>query len=99
MSGPKLGRRPADKTGPTKEEKQDNCDRIEVGRFFSLDKRCNGAGLIKTKLETTSLNAIALTVLVTNLFAVPVTTFFVAYFMDVANRLNSVHYLEIEPAE
>ena len=51
-----------------------------------------------TKLEPTSLNTIALTVLVTNLFAVPINTFFVAYFMDAGNRLSSVHYLEIEPA-
>lgn len=98
ISGPKLGRRPADKTGTTKEEKQDNRDRIEVERFFSLDKRCNGAGLIMTKLEPTSLSTIALTVLVTNLFAVPVATFFVTYFMDATNRLSSAHYLEIEPA-
>ena len=98
VSGPKLGRKPAGKTGPTKDEKQDSRDRSEVERFFSLDKRCNGAGLIKMKLEETALNTIALTVLVTNLFATPVATFFIAYFMDAANQLESVHYLEIEPA-
>ncbi len=67
MSGPKLGR-------PTKEhkadpvEKRDNKSRIEVERFFSLEKRCNGAGLIMTRLGHTSLAAIALSVWVTNMF-------------------------------
>ena len=97
VSGPKLGRKPAGKTGPTKDEKQDCRDRNEVERFFSLDKRCNGAGLIKMKLEETALNTIALTVLVTNLFATPVAVFFVVYFMDAPNQLESIHYLEIEP--
>ena len=96
VSGPKLGRKPAGKTGPTKDEKQDCRDRNEVERFFSLDKRCNGAGLIKMKLEETALNTIALTVLVTNLFATPVAVFFVVYFMDAPNQLESIHYLEIE---
>ena len=49
MSGPKLGR-PSRKAS-TKEEYQDNTDRIEVERFFSLDKRCSGAGLIMTRLS------------------------------------------------
>ena len=53
---------------PSREERQDERDRIEVERFFSLDKRCNCAGLIMTKLSDTTLNTIALTVLVTNLF-------------------------------
>lgn len=48
MSGPKLGRPSKDKKN-TKEEYQDNTDRIEVERFFSAEKRCNGAGLIKLK--------------------------------------------------
>mgnify|MGYP000417626128 FL=1 len=48
MSGPKLGRPSKDKKS-TKEEYQDNTDRIEVERFFSTEKRCNGAGLIMTK--------------------------------------------------
>ncbi len=99
ISGPKLGRKPADKTSPTKEEKQDERDRIEVERFFSLDKRCNGAGLIKMKLKETTINTLALTVLVTNLFATPVASFFVAYFMDAPNQASSAHYLIIEPEE
>ena len=98
MSGPKLGRPPKGKTGLTQDEKQDNKDRIEVERFFSLDKRCNGAGLIMTKLEETSLSTIALTVLVTNLFATPMDTFFVFYFAEVTEAGGLCHFLEIEPA-
>lgn len=84
MSGPKLGR-------PSKDEKQslaekkaeykDNTDRIGVERFFSLGKRCNGMGLIKTKLEETTMTAVALSLLVTNLFRHDVSVnFFVFYF-------------------
>lgn len=99
ISGPKLGRKPAGKTSPTKAEKQDERDRIEVERFFSLDKRCNGAGLIMMKLKETAINTLALTVLVTNLFATPVASFFVFYFMDTAEQAASAHYLIIEPEE
>lgn len=55
----------------TEEEYQDNTDRIEVERFFSLDKRCSGAGLIMTRLSDTTLSSIALPMFVTNLFAIP----------------------------
>lgn len=34
-----------------KQEYQDNTDRIEVERAFSLEKHCYGMGLITTKLE------------------------------------------------
>lgn len=74
MSGPKLGR-PA-KDSPTKEEYQDNTDRIEVERFFSVDKRCNGVGPIMTRLAETTLSSIALSVFVTNIFAIPAGRFF-----------------------
>ncbi len=47
---------------------KDNTDRIGVERFFSLGKRCNGMGLITTRLEETSVTVISLSVLVTNLF-------------------------------
>ena len=50
MSGPKLGRPKRTDARATKEGYRDNVDRIEVERFFSLDKRCNGAGLIMTRL-------------------------------------------------
>lgn len=71
MSGPRLGR-PKNNEKETKAEKKnaykDNTDRIGVERFFSLGKRCNGMGLIRTRLEDTSVAVISLSVLVTNLF-------------------------------
>jgi len=98
ISGPKLGRPAEGKTKASKDERQDEKDRIEVERFFSLDKRRNGAGLIMTKLSDTTLNTIALTVLVTNLFATSANTFFVLYFMDCANGLEQQQFIEIDPA-
>lgn len=52
------------------QEYQDNTDRIEVERSFSLSKRCYGLGLIRTKLYDTTLTSIALSVFVTNLFKI-----------------------------
>lgn len=76
MSGPRLGRPPKEKQKTTKEEYQDNVDRIEVERFFSLDKHCYGAGLIMTKLPETTLSSIAMSVLVGNLFRIPTGSLF-----------------------
>ena len=69
LSGPKLGR-PNAETQKTdkKQEYQDNTDRIEVERRFSLAKRCFGLGMIRTKLKETQLTSIALSVFVANLF-------------------------------
>ena len=55
LSGPKLGRPSLEKQSAKekKQEYQDNTDRIEVERAFSLSKRCYGMGLIRTK-ETVS---------------------------------------------
>ena len=50
------------------QEYQDNTDRIEVERAFSVDKRCYGMGCITTKLQETQLTSIALSVFVSNLF-------------------------------
>ncbi len=47
---------------------QDNTDRIEVERRFSLAKRYYGLGMIRTKLKETQLISIALSVFVANLF-------------------------------
>ena len=71
MSGPKLGR-PSTITpqADKKQEYQDNTDRIEVERTFSLSKRCYGTELIVTKLEETQLTSIALSVFVMNLFKI-----------------------------
>lgn len=95
MSGPKLGRPSKDKKS-TKEEYQDNTDRIEVERFFSTGKRCNGAGLIMTKLEETTLSSIALSILVTNLFAVDLSGIFLLYFSDCVIDEKREHYIIID---
>lgn len=98
LSGPRLGRPPKEKTKPTAAEKQDNKDRSEVERFFSVDKRCNGAGLIMAKLEQTSLTMIAVAVLVTNMFAIPISHFFVLYFQNSPHGGRELYFLEIEDA-
>ena len=79
LSGPKLGR-PSETKQSAKEKKQeyqDNTDRIEVERSFSLSKRCYGLGLIRTKLYDTTLTSIALSVFVTNLFKIQARILFV----------------------
>ncbi len=68
LSGPKLGRPSVTAKEEKKQEYQDNTDRIEVERAFSLSKRCYGMGLIRTNLDETTLTSIALSVFVTNLF-------------------------------
>lgn len=70
LSGPKLGRPSGNAGADKKQEYQDNIDRIEVERFFSRSKRCFGMGLIVTKLETTQLTSVALSVFVSNLFRI-----------------------------
>ncbi|MGN0350215.1 MAG: IS5 family transposase [Roseburia sp.] len=68
LSGPKLGRPSPTAKVDKKQEYQDNTDRIEVERAFSVDKRCYGMGCITTKLQETQLTSIALSVFVSNLF-------------------------------
>jgi hypothetical protein len=70
MSGPKLGRPSKDNEYDKAIEYQDNVDRIEVERMFSLSKRCYNLGLIKTKLKETTMTAITLSIFVTNLFKI-----------------------------
>lgn len=101
ISGPKLGR-PSNNTETNAEARQqeyeDAVDRIEVERFFSLAKRCSGAGLITTKLEETTLHAIALSVLVTNLFAIPSAPLFLLYFQDDWDNAGAQHYIIFDEA-
>ena len=97
MSGPKLGR-PSKGKKSTREEYQDNADRIEVERFFSTGKRCNGAGLIMTKLEETTLCSIAMSILVTNLFAVDLSGIFLLYFTDNISSEKMEHYIIMDDA-
>lgn len=70
LSGPKLGRPSKNAEFDKRQEYQDNTDRIEVERFFSRSKRCFGMGRIVTKLETTQLTSVALSVFVSNLFRI-----------------------------
>lgn len=70
LSEPKLGRPSVNAKVDKKQEYQDNNDRIEVERTFSLSKRCYGMDCITTKLEETQLTSIALSVFVTNLFKI-----------------------------
>ena len=70
LSGPRLGRPSATAKASKKQEYQDNTDRIEVERTFSLSKRCYGMSCITIKLEETQLTSIALSVFVTNLFRI-----------------------------
>lgn len=97
MSGPKLGR-PAKDAKATRQEYQDNTDRIEVERFFSLAKRCSGAGLIMTKLSETTLHSIALSVLVTNMFAIPLEPIFLLYFQESETSDAAQHYIIFDEA-
>ena len=71
LSGPKLGRKSRETAAiDRKIEYQDNTDRIEVERSFSLSKRCYGLGLIRTKREDTSYGSVGLSVFVYNLFRI-----------------------------
>ena len=97
MSGPKLGRPSKDRKS-TKEEYQDNVDRIEVERFFSKDKRCFGAGLIMTKLKETTLSSITLSVFVTNLFSTNTGSINLFYFCDCGNGAMDSHFIVIDEA-
>jgi len=67
ISGPALGRPKKITLDERKLAYTDNTDRIEVERGFSLAKRCFGLGLIRTKLDTTTRNSIALSLLAMNL--------------------------------
>lgn len=67
LSGPRLGRPPADATDQKRLNYLDECARIEVERRFSLAKRKCGLGLIMTKLEDTIGHSIAMSIVVLNL--------------------------------
>lgn len=97
MSGPKLGR-PAKEYKATKEEYQDHTDRIEVERFFSLAKGSYGAGLIKTRLEETTLQSIALSVLTANMFRMASGNIFLYYFMDPGEEYGKQYYIRFDDA-
>lgn len=102
MSGPRLGRPSSDTEKnkvAAKTENRDNRDRIEIERFFSLEKGSSGAALITTKLEDTTLSSIAMSVFVTNLFSTNSTTsapFFILYFADGDFDTVDCQFIEID---
>lgn len=96
LSGPKLGRPSLAKQSAEerKQEYQDNTDRIEVERSFSLSKRCYGMGLIRTKLYDTTLTSIALSVFVTNLFKIQSRILFALIYLL---ELIGLQFADFEP--
>ena len=98
MSGPKLGRPGKESRKSSKKEYQDNTDRIEVERFFSRDKRSFGAGLIMTKLDSTTLTSIALSVLAANIFKADMGNFFVLYLCEASDEHGGQCFIEFEAA-
>ena len=88
--------------GESIKKENDNVDRIEVERFFSLEKGSNGGALITAKLEETVLHSIALAVFVTNLFmkkSIRKATeryFFVLFFSDGVLQSNEDQFIIIE---
>ena len=58
LSGPKLGRPSATAKVDKKQEYQDNTDRIEVERTFSLSKRCCGHGRLRQLLRQNALRCL-----------------------------------------
>ena len=98
MSGPKLGRPGKESRKSSQKEYQDNTDRIEVERFFSRDKRSFGAGLIMTKLDSTTLTSIALSVLAANIFKADMGNFFVLYLCEASDEHGGQYFIEFEAA-
>lgn len=96
LSGSKLGRPSLAKQSlkEKKQEYQDNTDRIEVERAFSLSKRCYGMGLIRTKRYDTILTSIALSVFVTNLFKIQSRILFTLFWLV---ELLMHQFVDFEP--
>ncbi|WP_438781654.1 transposase [Enterococcus sp. DIV0187] len=67
LSEPTLGRPKKNASRDKTIEPQDNADRVEVERGFSLLKRCFSARLVRTKRKDTTLTSIALSVIAMNL--------------------------------
>lgn len=96
MSGRGPGRPRSGDRESKLEEHGDDVARNEVERFFSREKRTCGAALVVAKLECTTLAGIALSVLVANLFGVPLPCggFFIVYFLDGPEDTPEWHFLE-----
>ena len=67
LSGPALGRPKKGEERNKVQDYQDECERVEVERKFSLGKRKCGVGLMMAKLEETAAHGVALPILLLNL--------------------------------
>ena len=67
LSGPALGRPRKGESRDKAQDYQDECERVEVERRFSLAKRKCGMGLVTAKLRETVAHVITMSVLVLNL--------------------------------
>ena len=67
LAGPPLGRPKKNAEQDKRQAHQDECERVEVERCFSLAKRKCGMGLITAKLQETAAHVIAMSILVLNL--------------------------------
>ena len=67
LSGPALGRPKKDAVADKRQARQDECERVEVERCFSLAKRKCGMGLVTARLCETAAHVIAMSILVLNL--------------------------------
>ena len=76
LSGPALGRPKKNCIVDKKQEYIDAVDRIEAERKFSLAKRCFGLGLIKTKLDTTTMSSVSLSIIAMNVDRLMTCSFF-----------------------
>ena len=95
MSGRKAGRPARSDKAEERELRRDDRDRNEVERFFSREKDSCGAALIVTRLAETTLASIALSVLVANLFGIPIgDAFFVLYLADGPEPSGTCHFCD-----
>lgn len=67
LSGPALGRPKKGEERNKVQDYQDECERVEVERKFSLGKRKCGMGMVTAKLEDTAAHVVALSILLLNL--------------------------------
>ena len=67
LSGPALGRPKKGEERNKVQDYQDECERVEVERKFSLGRRKCGMGLVTAKLEDTAAHVVALSILLLNL--------------------------------
>lgn len=67
MSGSKLGRPSKNRKVEKEIECQDNVDRIQIERDFSLGKQKHGLGFVIAKLESTTATNIGLAIVSLNL--------------------------------